>query len=191
VANPPANKQNLTPEEIESLNALSKEDAARNTSRTTGLTSGGRTPRDRSTDSARTQTSSKKSIAGSLRDEYTQSPAAATTPNPLESMRNFGNTLNPLNHIPGMIKNFGRNAPETPGPRAISPAAMDRLKVTPASADTTASPLATSTVRIDPPIQRFLDVQDVRDLRLGDVAVLLEDYKRLATALARVNEGSR
>jgi hypothetical protein len=106
-------------------------------------------------------------------------------------MRNFGNTLNPLNHIPGMIKNFGRNAPETPGPRAISPAAMDRLKVTPASADTTASPLATSTVRIDPPIQRFLDVQDVRDLRLGDVAVLLEDYKRLATALARVNEGSR
>ncbi|KAJ5368621.1 uncharacterized protein N7496_008381 [Penicillium cataractarum] len=190
VANPPANKENPTAEEIESLNALSKEDA-RNTSRTTGLTSGGRTPRDRSTDSARTQASSKKSIASSLRDESAQSPAPTSTPNPLESMRNFGNTLNPLNHIPGMIKNFGRNAPETPGPRALSPAAMDRLKISPASTDSTASPQAPASVRIDPPIQRFLEVQDVRDLRLGDVAVLLEDYKRLASALARVNEGSR
>jgi hypothetical protein len=190
VANPPA-KQNLTPDEIESLNALSKEDASRNTSRNTGPTSGGRTPRDRSTDSARTQASSKKSIAGSLREESAPSPAATTSPNPLESLRNFGNTLNPLNHIPGMIKNFGRNAPETPGHRAISPAAMDRLKISPASTDSTASPSAVSSVRIDPPIQRFLDVQDARDLRLGDVAVLLEDYKRLASALARVNEGSR
>lgn len=191
VANPPANKQNLTPDEIESLNALSKEDASCNTSRNTGLASGGRTPRDRSTDSARTQASSKKSIAGSLREESAPSPAATTSPNPLESMRNFGNTLNPLNHIPGMIKNFGRNAPETPGHRALSPAAMDRLKISPASTDGTASPSAVSSVRIDPPIQRFMEIQDARDLRLGDVAVLLEDYKRLASALARANEGSR
>lgn len=191
VANPPANKQNLTPEEIESLNALSKEDPLRNTSRTAALTGGGRTPRDRSTDSARTQASSKKSIAGSLRDESAQPPVATPSPNPLESMRNFGNTLNPLNHIPGMIKNFGRNAPETPGPRALSPAAMDRLKISPASTDSTASPLSHSSVRIDPPIQRFLDIQDARDLRLGDVTALLEDYKRLASVLAQVNEASR
>jgi hypothetical protein len=68
---------------------------------------------------------------------------------------------------------------------------MDRLKISPASTDSTASPLAHSSVMIDPPIQRFLDIQDARDLRLGDVTALLEDYKRLASALAKVNEASR
>ncbi|KAJ5176027.1 uncharacterized protein N7482_001904 [Penicillium canariense] len=191
VANPPANKQNLTSEEIESLDSFSNEETARHPTRTTSLASGSRTPRDRSTDSARTQASSKMSIANSLRDEAAQSPAAATSPNPLESMRNFGNSLNPLNHIPGMIKNFGRNVPETPGARAISPAAMDRLKLSPASTDGAPSPLPSSSSKDDPPIQRFLETQDARDLRLGDVAVLLEDYKRLAAALAKATGGSR
>ncbi|KAF7716652.1 Uncharacterized protein PECH_008222 [Penicillium ucsense] len=191
VANPPANP-NLTPEDIESLNALSKEEATRNTSRSTGLASGGRTPRERSTDSAQTQTSGRKSVSGSVRDEQVQTPVAASSPNPLDSMRNFGNTLNPLNHIPGMIKNFGRATPETPNPRALSPAAMDRLKISPASTDNAVSPLAGSpSVQIDPPIQRLLDTRDARDLRLGDVATLLEDYKRLAAALTRLNEASR
>ncbi|KAJ5232943.1 Vacuolar sorting protein 9 subgroup [Penicillium chermesinum] len=101
-------------------------------------------------------------------------------------MRNFGNSLNPLNHIPGMIKNFGRNAPEAPPPvaRPLSPAAIERLRInTPnENASGTASP-ATLLPHIDPPIQRFVETQDARDLRIGDVAVLLEDYKRLAAAL--------
>lgn len=150
-------------------------------------------PRDRSTDSARTQASSQKSIATSLRDEYAQSPAANPSPNPLESMRNFGNTLNPLNHIPGMIKNFGRNAPDTPNARSVSPAAIDRLKASPASVDGAsgaASPLPASSLKIDPPIQRFLDTQDAGELRVGDVAALLEDYKRLAAALYKPGAGS-
>ncbi|KAJ5666890.1 hypothetical protein N7462_011299 [Penicillium macrosclerotiorum] len=194
VANPPANQQNLTSEEIESLNALSSEDAARNSQRITGLSSGGRTPRDRSVDSARTQASSKKSIANSLRDEPAQSPTAAMTPNPLESMRNFGNTLNPLNHIPGMIKNFGRGTPETPNARSLSPAAVDRLRISPTSGDSgagVANSLSGSPLRAEPPIQRFIEMQDVRDLRVGDIAVLLEDYKRLAAALSKAGAGSR
>jgi hypothetical protein len=186
VANPPANNQHLTPEEMASLDAISAEETAqgRSSSRSV-LTSGGPTPRDRSTDSARTQNSSKKSIATSLRDETVQSPATVTTPNPLESMRSFGNTLNPLNHIPGMIKNFGRNAPDTPTARSVSPAAMDRLKTFPSSAggvSGTMSPMSVSS-KIEPPIQRFLETRDASDLRIGDVAVLLQDYKRLAAAL--------
>lgn len=192
VANPPANKQNLTQEELASINAISADEAAqaRSSSRATGLTSGDPTPRDRSTDSARTQNSGKKSIGTSLRDELAQSPAATASPNPLESMRSFGNTLNPLNHIPGMIKNFGRNAPETPNARSVSPAAMDRLKISPLSggASGAGSPLPASS-NIEPPIQRFLETKDASDLRVGDVAVLLQDYKRLAAALYQPGPG--
>ncbi|KAJ5556124.1 Vacuolar sorting protein 9 subgroup [Penicillium frequentans] len=115
-------------------------------------------------------------------------------------MRNFGNSLNPLNHIPGMIKNFGRNAPgpdarngpDTPNLRPLSPAAMDRLRISPVStesASATASPRLTQ--KIDPPIQRFIDTQDAQDLRVGDVAALLEDYKRLAAALHKAGAVSR
>lgn len=107
-------------------------------------------------------------------------------------MRSFGTTLNPLNHIPGMIKNFGRNTPDTPNARSVSPAAVDRLKVSPASAENAsgqASPLPAAS-KVEPPIQRFLEMQDARDLRIGDVATLLEDYKRLAAALQKPEAGS-
>lgn len=181
VANPPANKQGLTPDELASINALSVDDRS---PRATGLTSGAPTPRDRSTDSARTQASSKKSAAPSLREESVQSPAMAS-PNPLESVRSFGNTLNPLSHIPGMIKNFGRNTPGTPNARSVSPAAMDRLKAAPVSAEIGGVEASSrpASANIEPPIQRFLEMQDASELRISDVAVLLQDYKRLAAAL--------
>ncbi|KAJ5890275.1 hypothetical protein N7504_011085 [Penicillium tannophilum] len=202
VAQPLVNKQNIIQDDIASINSIQSDDGAQPTgsSRATGLTSGGRTPRDRSTDSTRTQASSKRSIAPSLRDEPIPSPSSATPQNPLESMRNFGNSLNPLNHIPGMIKNFGRNTPgpdarngpDTPNLRPLSPAAMDRLRISPVSTESagaTASPRPTQ--KIDPPIQRFIDTQDAQDLRVGDVAALLEDYKRLAAALHKSGAVSR
>lgn len=175
--------QSLTQEELAAMNSVSVGDNTppRSSSRLADP-SGGPTPRDRSVDSTRTQGSSKKSITTSLREEFTSN--SATSPTPLESMRNFGNTLNPLNHIPGMMRGFGR-APETPTGRSVSPSGLDRFKPSPASVESSNganSPLPPS-VRIDPPIQRFLDTQDARDLRIGDVAVLLEDYKRLAAAL--------
>lgn len=180
VAETGANK-NLTPDEVATISALSGEDDLhlRSSTRDTELANGGRTPRDRSTDSARTQASSKKSI----NNENVQ-PA-----NPLESMRNFGNTLNPLNHIPGMIRGFGRAGPETPSGRSVSPAALDRRKTSPASVEVntsaTKSSLQAPTPRMEPPIQRFLETKDVSDLRIGDVTLLLEDYKRLAAVLSQ------
>lgn len=196
VAQPLANKSSMTQDDLASIDSIPSDDGtqARGSSRTTGLTSGAPTPRDRSADSARTQASSKRSIATSLRDDPLISPSSANAGNPLESMRNFGNTLNPLNHIPGMIKNFGRNTPDTPTARRVSPAAMDRLKVSPASTENSsgqASPLPPSGIRIDPPIQRFLEAQDAQDLRIGDVAALLEDYKRLAAVVHQYGRGPR
>ncbi|KAJ5724639.1 Vacuolar sorting protein 9 subgroup [Penicillium malachiteum] len=196
VAQPLANKP--IQDDLASINSVPSDDGVqtRSSSRATGLTSGIPTPRDRSTDSARTQASGRRSIAPSLapslRDEPPQSPSI-NTQNPLESMRNFGNSLNPLNHIPGMIKNFGRNAPNSPhtpesmSNRPLSPAAMDRLRISPASTNDTPSVAVSPQPqqKIEPPIQRFLDMQDARELRIGDVAALLEDYKRLSAALQK------
>lgn len=187
-------KQNLAQDDLLSTTPepVGEGMRARSSSKTTGLSNESRIPREPSADSARTQESSKRSIAAStsLRDEPTsnlsQTPSWPASPTPLESMRSFGNTLNPLTHIPGMIKSFGRNAPDSPGRRSVSPAAVERLKSSPASVEEvsgTASPLPASSMKIDPPIQRFLAVQDAHELRIGDVAMLLEDYKRLAAAL--------
>ncbi|KAL5359853.1 hypothetical protein BJX96DRAFT_174739 [Aspergillus floccosus] len=148
-----------------------------------GLVSGQRTPRDRSVDSARTQSSSKKSVKDEPVAGLPQGPPSGSSsfvPAPLESMRNFGNTLNPLNHIPGMIRNFGRVTPDTPG-GASSPSSERKASFT--SREAPSNVLSSS--QIDPPIQRFLQIQNVDDLTLRDVSLLLEDYKRIAAALLK------
>ncbi|KAI2719852.1 hypothetical protein CBS147318_3158 [Penicillium roqueforti] len=180
-----ATNQNLTQGELAAINSVSVDESTppRSSSRLTDL-SNTPTPRDRSVDSTRTQGNGKKSVTTSLREDFALS--SPISPTPLESMRNFGSTLNPLNHIPGMMKSFGRNAPETPSGRSVSPSGLDRLKPSPVSADGNSgsnSPLSNPSSKIDPPIQRFLETQNASDLRIGDVAVLLEDYKRLAAAL--------
>ncbi|KAL4964170.1 VPS9 domain-containing protein [Aspergillus stella-maris] len=138
-----------------------------------GLVAGQHTPRDRSTDSVRTQASSRTSIAASSLSKEERGPnanSALSTPT-LESVRSFGNTLNPLNHIPGMIRGFGRANTET----SSVPTLPSRSR----------APTFTSTTdtKVDPPIQRFLQAQSANDLTIGDVTLLLEDYKRLAAAL--------
>ncbi|KAL4917297.1 hypothetical protein BDW62DRAFT_184147 [Aspergillus aurantiobrunneus] len=141
----------------------------------TGLVGGQRTPRDRSTDSVRTQGSSKASIAPSnlSKDEARASNSNSALPTPtLESMRSFGNTLNPLNHIPGMIRGFGRATPDSP---ALPSPLSSRTKAPPSTGDTS----------IDPPIQRFLQTQNANELTIGDVSILLEDYKRISAAFLK------
>lgn len=159
-----------------------------------GLVSGRRTPRDRSADSTRTQGSSKKSsiAAGSLRGESSPgvsqpSPMTLSASTPLDSVRNFGNTLNPLNHIPGVIRNFGRSASDSPGAPA-SPALPERAKAAQAQAERPSS--GSSSIKSDPPIQRFLDTQHASELTIGDVSTLLDDYKRLAAVLLKQNANS-
>jgi Vacuolar sorting protein 9 (VPS9) domain len=173
--------------------------------------------RDRSVDSAKSNDSGRRHTnalrLSSQRDQATPSPSAssssifATHPasTPLESMKNFGNTFNPLNHIPGMIRGFGRNVPETLG-RTSSPAPapapslvsvpVERLKSAPTASDGTSDGQSIITAKeVAPPIKRFLEVQDVNDLKLGEITELLADYQRLAATLgnlaqwARRNEG--
>ncbi|RDW90778.1 uncharacterized protein DSM5745_02553 [Aspergillus mulundensis] len=138
----------------------------------TGLVAGQRTPRDRSTDSVRTYGSSRASIAtNASRDEGRTSTTSSALPTPtLETVRSFGSTINPLNHIPGMIRGFGRATPESPA----LPSLPNRTK----------SPAGDKT-KADPPIQRFLQAQNANELTIGDVSVLLEDYKRISALLVK------
>jgi hypothetical protein len=162
-------------------------------------------PRDRSVDSTKSSDSTRRpplvSRLNSQKDGATPSPSAGSsifTPSPgatpLESMKNFGNTFNPLNHIPGMIRGFGRSAPETPVGGGASASIPERLKSFTSSTfpdlpASSSSDFVGLLSKVDPPIKRFLDVQDAQDLRVGEVAELLEDYKRLATALLNLSGG--
>ncbi|KAL4762020.1 uncharacterized protein BDW70DRAFT_134883 [Aspergillus foveolatus] len=140
----------------------------------TGLVAGQRTPRDRSTDSVRTHGSSRASVATSMSKDEGRTPStnsALATPT-LDSVRSFGSSINPLNHIPGMIRGFSRGAPESPAVSSLP----------------TRTQAPAGDARIDPPIQRFLDIQNANELTIGDVSVLLEDYKRISAAL--VKQGS-
>lgn len=176
----------------------SEDDRLRPEDRRRGRVDGRQSPRDRSVDSAKSNDSSTRRPfaprSNSQKDQATPSPSTggsiftpSSSSTPLESMKNFGNTFNPLNHIPGMIRGFGRSAPETPATTNIG----ERLRPLASSTSTSDHPPpqqpSTSDLaglsKIDPPIKRFLEVQDAQDLKLGEVAELLEDYKRLATTL--------
>lgn len=160
------------------------------------------TTRDRSVDSSKSNDSYSKRPYHSTQKDHTQpslgvgSPIA--TPNsaatPLESVRNFSNTINPLSHIPGMIRGFGRLHSESNTPPLSSTAggglaSSERLKLISSAPivpqSSSAGMVATRTaVPINPPIKHFLEIDDPQDLKLGEVAELLKDYKRLAAALA-------
>lgn len=156
-----------------------------------GLVGGRRIPRDQSADSARTQGSSKKSLAavGSTRDEPspgTSQSSIMSPSTPLGSVRSFSNTLNPLNHIPGMIRNFGRSGSDHPSDGQTPPALPENIKM-PLAAQASHPSSSGGSPKFDPPTQRFLDIQNASELTIGDVSTLLEDYKRLANILLKQN----
>lgn len=107
----------------------------------------------------------------------------------IESMRNLGNTLNPLNRFASMnvMRGFSRSSPIA----TISPV----VSTAPATSDNSIPETPTPTIKdrtqllskspgsISPPIQRFMNMADANDLRIGEVEELLKDYKRLASAL--------
>ena len=165
-----------------------------------GLVGGQRTQRDRSADSTRTQGSRKSSTMPlPTKDEPSPNPSFQASPTgapiaqtPLDSVRNFGNTLNPLNHIPGMIRSFGRATPDLPGGGSAASSPSERAKPPPTPREVSSS-LPSPPRKPDPPIQRFIQTQDANDLTIRDVAVLLEDYKRLAAVLQEqsVGQGSK
>ncbi|KAI1777717.1 hypothetical protein F4818DRAFT_323418 [Hypoxylon cercidicola] len=155
------------------------------------LVGGKQVPRDRSTDSTR----SARSASSSKRVAFTDENKEAATPSPsssnpalVESMRNLGSSLNPMNRFAGMsmMRGFGRTA-TTPTPTAPTKDAagkpIDGGDLASAFPDIAAALPPKDVPKIDPPKKKFMDLQNPADLRLGDVSELLRDYRRLAGAL--------
>jgi hypothetical protein len=177
------------------------------------LIGGRKVSRDRSVESVRSSGSGKKVAFSEEGKEKTSSPLSTTnlpSANPalVESMRNLGNSLNPMNRIAGMgmMRGFGRVAAPAPVPVA-APSPSDSNIPDGGVADlTTVSNLQSRTdyhvsndlqafpelsralppkeiVKIAPPIKRFMEVKNPGELRINEVLELLRDYRRLAGAL--------
>ncbi|TQN67075.1 Vacuolar protein sorting-associated protein 9b, partial [Colletotrichum shisoi] len=157
---------------------------------------GGRKPsRDHSADSSRSVNSSKKVLFAKEGEKDLATPSVAPVTNPLDSVRNFGNSFSRFSGM-NMIRGLSRTA-STPIPAKEAPKDVPRegaskdvaAKVADggdlASAfpDIAAALPPKQTPKINPPNKRFMELQSPGDLKLGEVLDLLRDYRRLANAL--------
>jgi len=157
-----------------------------------GLISGHKQTRERSVDSTQSNGSGKRVLFATSNGQadssapFSMSAPPASSNAAIESMRNLGNTLNPLNRLAGMnvMRGFGRTASNTPP--AIPSSAEQSKELGVSDAKLQPEPIS-ATVRkipaISPPISRFLEVDGPGELRITEVADLLKDYRRLACIL--------
>lgn len=162
------------------------------------LISGRKMMRERSVDSALSTDSNGKRVAFAAETKSTrdnvgslvhQDPAQAAAPTSVpnvavESMRNLGNSLNPLNRLAGMnvMRAFGRSNSSTS--TSITPTQSPApLQSTEETVEKDKSVAEREGERVEPPIQRFLETAEAGELKVGDVGELLRDYQRLAGVL--------
>jgi hypothetical protein len=163
----------------------------------------GRKPlRERSVDSTKSGGSGKR-----VAFDTTTAPAPTSMPPPLiprdsnlavESMRNFGNTINPLNQFSRMSGLFGRavpvmasNSPPSPAPMTTSSteSTLPMIPGSPPPSRTAADIKAVAAIeelkRATPPTKRFVECKDAKDLKLGEVEELLKEHQRLVAILSK------
>lgn len=179
--------------------------------RMTDIFAGRKPLRDRSVDSTRSgdsNTGKKASLPAGAVDEKSQTQgvvkpeqAAQNVTSAVDSLRNMGNSLNPLNRFANMnvLPRFGRavsssSTPVLPSPTteqppksAISPEVLSRANTGEASQSDERGAKALAAIeqlkKTPPPLKRFLDAKDAQDLKLREVEELLKEYQRLATAI--------
>ncbi|KAK5627944.1 hypothetical protein RRF57_003659 [Xylaria bambusicola] len=161
------------------------------------LVVGKKAVRDHSTDSIRSgrSTSSSKKVlfADDNKEKATLLSSTPPSSNPalVESMRNLGNSLNPISRLSGisMMRGFGRTAttPAPPNQRDAAGKVAEGGDLGTAFPDIAASLPPKDVSKIDPPKKRFIELQNPADLRIGEVLELLRDYRRLAGALKDMN----
>ncbi|KAI0480318.1 hypothetical protein GGR56DRAFT_625602 [Xylariaceae sp. FL0804] len=162
---------------------------------------GGRMARDRSADSTRSGRSGSSGKRVAFVEEpatmssssttattttTTTPPSSSSNPALVESMRNLGNTLNPMSRFSSgmsMMRGFGRS-PMTPTPPSGSSKSLEGGDLATAFPDIAAAlPPKNAPPKVNPPNRKFMELQNPADLRLGEVLELLRDYRRLAGAL--------
>lgn len=149
--------------------------------------------RDRSVDSVQSLESAKKAAPTSDVAERQRTSAANESSfsgtGAVESMRNLGNSLNPLRGFGAMggLRAFSRTSSSNTATLANTSSGVvstDKLKTKPQDTASSKEPLdSLPPIKVAPPIPKFLETKSAADLRLGEVSDLLQDYKRLAKAL--------
>ena len=185
------------------LSTAQREDQAGNKNRSTdsllNAIVGRKQSRDRSVDSVQSSGSGKRVAFGvennnSLTKAISPTSAPAASSEPLhagnvavESMRSLGNTLNPLKGFGGMnvMRGFGRSPSSGATTPTLATAGKSSKEVqqAPTTKKDVANDAQSSPIKALPPVQRYMDVVSADDLKIGEVAELLNDYKRLASAL--------
>jgi hypothetical protein len=184
--------------------------------RMSDLFAGRRPIRDRSVDSTRSGGSNggggrKIAFTAATSDERTSSPAASVKAEPpipvaasaVDSLRNMGNSLNPLNRLASInvLPRFGRAVSSSSTPVLSSPTTEQVLKQA-ALPDSLGQTQASDVPQLQaeekgvraiaaieqlkktpPPLKRFLEAKDAQELKLKEVEELLKEYQRLAAAL--------
>lgn len=103
----------------------------------------------------------------------------------VDSMRNFGNSLNPLKGFGGLsvMRGFGRSPSSGTPTLSTSEKPPQEPQHGPTDNKDSTNVKVTFPKTLRPPVQRYLDVKSAEDLRIGEVAELVNDYRRLADAL--------
>ena len=140
--------------------------------------------RERSVDSLQSDGSGRRTVSAAANSSsFTPTP---TTPNALESVKNLGNSLNPLSHLgsafSGGFRSFGKS---TPTPPSVS-AEKEETKMLAGNA---VAPRTLVPANVDPPIQRFVDLEGAGELAVRDISTLLSDYQRLAKVFQQFERG--
>ncbi|EXJ80805.1 hypothetical protein A1O3_07089 [Capronia epimyces CBS 606.96] len=183
--------------------------------------------RERSVDSVKSNEGGKKAVfaagndstslpdggyAATNAEKAVPSVTQPTSSNPLESVKSFGTSLNPMSHIGsafgGAFGRFGSrttvSAPPPLTPTSPTPTILVNKDTKPTTAegrdkktdsgleDADNVPLRTpdkielSSIRAAPPISRFMKLTDVKELKIGEINDLLMDYQRLARVLGKL-----
>jgi len=145
--------------------------------------------RERSVDSVRSNSSAKKvAFAGTALSSEQAVGAKPPPPVPsttaLDSVKSFGTSLNPINHIGsalgGAFRGFGSRPAAHPSPPPT--VVVEKEKVTLQAPDEDEK----AKIRAHPPIAQFMAMTDASELKIGQVPELLKDYQRLARVLGRL-----
>ncbi|KAH0566443.1 hypothetical protein GP486_000155 [Trichoglossum hirsutum] len=170
-----------------------------------GLVGGQKRARDRSVDSGKSGSSGRMAaVDREVAPASSRVPSTPGTASPLgsssaavESMRNLGSTLNPLNRLAGMgvMRSFGRSTTNAQaattkeqgnleGPKNAMAAELPGVAdLTTAFPDLAPALSPKEPPRIAPPVRRFMELENPGDLKISEVLELLRDYRRLANAL--------
>ncbi|KAJ9621196.1 hypothetical protein H2203_007247 [Taxawa tesnikishii (nom. ined.)] len=169
---------------------------------------GGRrnTLRDRSVDSTKSGGSSKRVVFAEKSAPASERDKPAAGGGGVAAGGVVGDLMNSINPLKGFgvpsFGRFGRSASTTTTPAAITPQAEKSKqlghipeimnpktrkgsegKAQDSDVDLNAREALAGLRKTKPPVKRFLEVKDAKELRIGEVEELLRDYKRLAECL--------